>query len=68
MTSGAESTTRKTSPPIDGGEREIGADREIDAARQDDELLAHRDDGDDRCLSDDVAEVAGLQKVRRRAG
>jgi hypothetical protein len=46
----------------DGGEREVGADRKVDAARQDHQLLAHRDDGDDGRLGDDVADVAGLRK------
>ena len=50
----------------DGRKRQVGADREIDAAGQDDELLAHRDDGDHRRLSEDVAEVAGLQEIGRQ--
>ena len=31
---------------------------------QDDQVLAHRDDGDDRGLGEDVADVAGLQEIR----
>ena len=50
----------------DRREREVGANREVDAAGQDDELLADRDDGDHGRLGEDVANVAGLQKIRRQ--
>ena len=62
MTSGAESTVRNTSPPIDRRQGEIGADREVDAARQDDQVLADRDDGDDSGLRENVADVDGFRK------
>ena len=51
-------------PADDGGESEIGANREIDASRQDHELLTHRHNGNDRCLSNDITKIAKLQKVR----
>ena len=43
--------------------REIGADREIDAARQDDQLLANGDDRNDRRLRENVADIDRLQKI-----
>ena len=64
MTSGAEFDLPVDQPADDRRERQVGADREVDAAGQDHQLLAHRHDGDDRGLGDDVAEVAGLQEVR----
>ena len=63
VTGTAESSSRKTSPPIDGRKREIGADREIDAARQDDQLLPDGDDRNDRRLRENVADVDRLQKI-----
>ena len=50
----------------DGRQRQIGADRKVDAAGEDNEVLAERDDRDDRGLGEDVADVARLQKDRRR--
>ena len=55
----------RPAPPITVASARFDADRQVDAAGQDHQLLAHRDDGDDRGLRDDVAEVAGLQEVRR---
>jgi hypothetical protein len=52
----------------DRGERQVRADRQVDAAGEDHELLAHRDDGDDRGLRRNIRQVAGLQKVRRPEG
>ena len=53
-------------PANDGREGKIGADRKIDAAGEDDEMLAERDDRDDRRLREDVADIRRLQKHRRR--
>ena len=50
----------------DGRQGQIGADRKVDAASEDDEVLAERDDRDDRRLGEDVADIRRLQKDRRR--
>ena len=68
MTSGAESVDAEDEAADDGRQREIGADRQVDAAGQDDEVLADRDDRDHRGLRDDVADVAGLEEIRRERG
>ena len=46
----------------DGGEADHRADREVEPARDDDERLAERDDGDDRGLAPDVEQVARRQE------
>ena len=50
----------------DGGQREVRADRKVDAAGQDDQMLTERDDGDDRRLREDVLDVDGRQEIRRQ--
>ncbi len=50
----------------DGREREVRSDGKVDTARQDDEMLAHRHDGDDRRLRQDVAHVARREEDRRQ--
>ena len=67
MTSGAEFDRLEGERAHHRGEREVRADRQVDAAGQDHQLLAHRDDGDDGGLRGDVGEVAGLQEVRAEA-
>ena len=52
-------------PADDGRERQVGPDREVDAPGEDGQLLTHRDDGDDRGLGENVADIAGRRKTRR---
>jgi hypothetical protein len=47
-------------------QRQVGANREIDAAGQNDKVLADRDNRDHRRLGEDVAKVAGFQKIGRQ--
>ena len=53
----------KDQPSDHRRERQIGADRKIDAARQDDQLLPDRDDRNDRRLRENIADVDRLQKI-----
>ncbi|MER8552129.1 hypothetical protein NKH37_08135 [Mesorhizobium sp. M1217] len=47
----------------DGSQRKVRADGEIDAACQDDQMLAHRHNRDDGRLGEDVAEIASCQEI-----
>ena len=53
-------------PANHGRKGKVRADRKIDAAREDDEMLAERNDRDHRRLREDVADIRRLQKHRRR--
>ena len=52
--------------PDDSRERQDGADRQVDPAGQDDEELAHREQGDHRGLRQHVARVPRGQEDRRQ--
>ena len=52
----------------DGGEADHGADRQVDAAGDDDEGLADRHDRDHRALPQQVGDVVGGGEARRRNG
>ena len=47
-------------------QRQSRTDREVDPAREDDEQLADREDGDGRGLGQHVAGVAGREEDRRQ--
>jgi hypothetical protein len=64
MTRGAESTCWKTSPPTTVASARLAPTDRSMPAGQDHQLLAHRDDGDDGGLGEDVAEIDRLEKVR----
>ena len=50
----------------DGRQSEISADRKVDAAGENDEVLSERDDRNDRRLSEDISDVRRIEKHWRR--
>ena len=61
----ARAARRRRDDGDDAGEPDDRADREVDAARDDDEQLPEREHGDERRLEAEVGEVAAGEEVRR---